>query len=222
MSKTLVCPVCSPARELRALNSPAEVDPAGPGAFPHLALRVPLRRCDGCRGVWTDAETVSVAKAHYHPTHYVMIEGHGRQSCRGCARLLTELTARCSQCGREQRIQCAQCERPMAQLQITKITLDVCRPCRAVWFDRGELGIVVERHAAELRRHLESPRVASQNSDATLQTALDVASLPVDVIEVVDVAGAAGNTALEAGTDVAEFAGEAAGFVLELIAGIFD
>jgi hypothetical protein len=140
MSAVQYCPVCPTPSQLRALD-------------PHV-LRLPLKRCDTCLGVLADPTTVAVAATYYHSVHYVMSEGHGRHHCRHCDALFDRVLQRCRTCLKEQALCCVGCLMPMQVIEIAGVSLDVCRPCRMVWFDRGELGLLTRRHSAELQRNL--------------------------------------------------------------------
>jgi hypothetical protein len=160
MSAVQYCPACPTPSPLRALD-------------PH-ALRLPLKRCDTCLGVLADPTTVAVAATYYHSVHYVMSEGHGRHHCRHCATLFDRVQQRCRTCLKEQALTCVGCLMPMQVIEVAGVSLDVCRPCRMVWFDRGELGLLTRRHSAELQRNLHSapagfPTVTA--IDAVAQTA---------------------------------------------------
>jgi Zn-finger nucleic acid-binding protein len=140
MSAVQYCPVCPTPSQLRTLD-------------PHL-LRLPLKRCDTCLGVLADPTTVAVAATYYHSVHYVMSEGHGRHHCRHCDALFDRVLQRCRTCLKEQALTCVGCLMPMQVIEVAGVSLDVCRPCRMVWFDRGELGLLTRRHSAELQRNL--------------------------------------------------------------------
>lgn len=36
-------------------------------------------------------------------------------------------------------MQCPQCGHPMMESRVREVTVDICRECRGVWFDPGEL-----------------------------------------------------------------------------------
>lgn len=204
------CPVCEPGPELRALD-------------PHL-LRVPLLRCDRCLGVLADPSTVAVAATYYHATHYVMSEGHGRHHCRSCGELFDLWRERCRTCGKPQTLCCVRCLGQMEVLEIGGVAIDVCRPCRMVWFDRGELGLLTRRHAASLQSGLtQRPRsgFASALLDSGALAHADL--LPVGI----DVARHAGGFAIDAashlsGSAVVELAASAGEGAVELTSGAIE
>lgn len=146
MSAAVYCPVCPTPSALRALD-------------PQL-LRLPLKRCDTCLGILADSATVAVAATHYHATHYVMSEGHGRHHCRHCNALFDRARQRCRTCLKDQDLCCVRCLMRMQLIEVAGVSLDVCRSCRMVWFDRGELGLLTRRHAAELQRSLTQSHAA--------------------------------------------------------------
>jgi hypothetical protein len=147
MSASLHCPVCPAPSELRTLD-------------PHL-LPLPLKRCDSCLGMLADPSTVAVAATYYHSTHYVMSAGHGRHHCRHCNALFDRVGQRCRRCLKDQTLCCVGCLMPMQVIEVMGVSLDVCRSCRMVWFDRGELGLLTRRHPAELQRSLTPSHGAS-------------------------------------------------------------
>jgi hypothetical protein len=173
MTDVWSCPVCPTAPELRVLD-------------PHL-LRLPLRRCDLCLGLLADPSTVAAAATHYHGSHYVMSEGHGRHHCRSCDALFDRARDRCPTCRKEQTIHCVRCLMPMDVIEVAGVSVDVCRPCRMVWFDRGELGLLSRRHASALQAGL-LPGASVQGSglDASVVDLVDAAPT---VIETARIAG---------------------------------
>lgn len=43
---------------------------------------------------------------------------------------------------------CPRCKKTLSPVMIGKVELDVCRSCQGLWFDRGELGKVLEEEGA--------------------------------------------------------------------------
>ena len=152
---------------------------------PHLGLRIPLYRCDGCLGIWASHETVAAARQHYHAAHYVMVEGHGRQACRSCGHLLSRGGHNCGRCRAAQRIACARCERSMTIVLVAGVTIDICKPCKAAWFDRGELGLVARAHAAELAKRFEAgnkrPAAETRGGDDSVADIADVVEVGTEL-----------------------------------------
>jgi Zn-finger nucleic acid-binding protein len=229
MTDALACPVCPERPVLRPLDLQG-------------SLRVPLRRCDGCHGVWTDAETAAIASDHFHESHYAMRPGHGRQGCRGCSTFFAEPRRECPRCHANQDLRCPSCTENMRLVEIAGVTLDVCLSCRGVWFDRGELGLVVRNHGKRLRSRIDAERGVGATQPNLGLTPLDVAP---DVLGNADLAAAAGEAGLEltsravgaggmevvavagelavsAGEAVAEGASVAVEAVVDVVAGIFS
>jgi Zn-finger nucleic acid-binding protein len=229
MTDVLLCPVCVERSVLRPLDLQG-------------SLRVPLHRCDSCHGVWTDAETAAVAAEHYHESHYATRPGHGRQSCRGCGRHLAKLEHECPNCETCQVLPCLSCGRGMRLVETAGVTLDVCVPCRGVWFDRGELGLIIYNHRNELQR-----RIKAEGQDVALRerSGLTPFDFVPDLTSVGDLAAGAGKVAVNftstavdggagevvssagkfaasAGDAVAEGASVAVEAVVDVVAGIFS
>jgi Zn-finger nucleic acid-binding protein len=216
MSDAVHCPACPVGPELRVLD-------------PHL-MQQPLRRCDGCLGVLLSLSSVAVAPSQYHSSHYVMSVGHGRHSCRSCGELFDIWRERCRTCLKEQTIGCVRCLMPMELVEVAGVALDVCRPCRMVWFDRGELGLLTKRHSAELQSRLMNERrsgVASELMGAALQN-------PDSVYLGAELARVSANAAVSAASQVSasgvvevtaaagEGAAELAGAAIEVLLSVFD
>jgi hypothetical protein len=194
MSSALACPVCRSGPELRTLDADL--------------LRTPLRRCDDCLGVLADSSSVVATTAHYHSSHYLLAVGHGRHQCRNCRELFAAPRESCRQCGKGQTINCARCRLPMQLLEVQGVTLDVCRPCRMVWFDRGELGLLLRRHSIELQSSLED-RPSSSLGAGLAEAAL---SSPDLIPLAAQVSQASGKLAVEA------LSGESSARVVEVLA----
>jgi hypothetical protein len=225
MTSALCCPVCIDRPELRLID-------------PHL-LHVALRRCDGCLGLLATERSVAAVADHYHEKHYVMVEGHGRHSCRACGQHFDAARGVCPKCGESQSIDCAQCGKSMSFVHIAGVTLDVCWECRMVWFDRGELGLLTRRHGAELKERLSSPPVAAAAGTAMSglgdfgASALDpLVTLEAAELGVRGVAAAAeaapglalgaGEAAVAAGEVAVEASSTAVEVLLEIVGTIFD
>ena len=136
-------------------------------------------------------------------------------------------------------------------LHVSGVSLDVCWPCRTVWFDRGELGLLVKRHAGELKQRLSSPPAlglavgagtldSSTATDDALAVAAEVIMTPDGVVMTAELAraavhgvatiaesapeltAAAGEVALSAGEAAVEASSAAVDVLLSVVAGIFD
>jgi hypothetical protein len=197
-------------------------------------MRVPLRRCDLCLGVLADPSSVAVAGTYYHANHYVMSEGHGRQRCRNCSALFKQTRQRCHTCHTEQAIGCVRCLMPMQVLEVAGVALDVCRPCRMVWFDRGELGLLVKRHSAALQRGLFPAAgpgfpalvgdVVLANPDVVplgLHGAHAVAEVAIGAVSELSASGAV-EVVAAAGEGAAEVGGAVIDVVVGIVGGIFS
>lgn len=216
MSDAIHCPACPVGPELRVLD-------------PHL-LQQPLQRCDSCLGVLVSLSSVASAPSYYHRNHYVMSVGHGRHSCRSCGELFDAWRERCRTCLKQQTIGCVRCLMPMELVEVAGVALDVCRPCRMVWFDRGELGLLTKRHSAELQSCLTNQRgsgVACELMGAALES-------PDAVLLGAELARVSANAAASAVTDVSasgvvevtaaagEGAAELAGAAIDVLLSVFD
>lgn len=208
MNSALHCPVCPAGSELRVL------DPLP---------RLQLRRCDVCLGVLADASTVALATSYYHPTHYVMSEGHGHHSCRNCGALFDQWRERCRVCLKSQTVGCVRCLMPMELVEVAGVALDVCKQCRVVWFDRGELGLLTGRHSAELQRGLtpvRNFRAVSELGNLALHS-------PEALFRAGELARVSGDTALSALSELSvsgavEVTGVAGEGAVEIAAGAID
>lgn len=220
MSNAVHCPVCPSSPELRVLDA--------------QLMRVPLRRCDLCLGVLADPSSVAVAGSYYHATHYVMSEGHGRQRCRSCDALFKQARQRCHTCHKEQAIGCVRCLMPMQVLEIAGVALDVCRPCRMVWFDRGELGLLVKKHAGALQRGLfpASGRGFPALAGDVVMTCPDIVPLGLHgahaaaevAVEATSAVSASGvvEVVASAGEGAVEVSGAVIEVVVDIVSGIFS
>jgi hypothetical protein len=213
---TLHCPVCPSGPELRVVDA--------------QLLRLPFRRCDVCLGLLADPSTVVLAGSYYQSSHYIMSEGHGRHHCRNCEALFDQMRERCRVCLKPQSLCCVRCLMPMEMLEIAGVALDVCRTCRLVWFDRGELGLLLRRHAGALQQGLtHRPRagLASQvgrsvlhHPDA-LSGGFELARVGVEVTGHVVTEGGA-SAVVEVATSAGEAAVELSAGALEVLAGILS
>ena len=119
---------------------------------------------------------------------------------------------------------------PMELVEVAGVALDVCQPCRMVWFDRGELGLLTRRHSEELQNRLMQERhsgLASEWAGAALQNPDSVvlaaelarvsANAATTVVSEVSVSGVVEVTAA-AGEGAAQLAGAA----IEVLLSVFD
>lgn len=135
------CPVCVPWVILTSVGSDGDA---------------PLRRCLNCRGIWANAKALKSAPDAYSKNHPVMLLTPPSR-CRRCGQLLGGKQF-CS-CSSGASLRCPTCRTPLEAVQFEGITVDVCRPCRAGWFDSGEFGAVVR--LGETGRLVGNEQVAS-------------------------------------------------------------
>lgn len=206
------CPACV-ARPLLALSA----SPSGPKM---------IWRCMRCHGAWVSLGEFGKLRGSFGADHPVLDERLPRPRCRICGHGLALGQTGCNE-KHDQAIGCVSCGQKMEMIRIGDIVIDVCLLCRAAWFDEGELGAMVRRHAQPVRRHAKSvrhpdpagpqPSLASDVVDAGSDVlgALEVvASVPIVALDVIDVAAAAGEAATGAVEGVFG--------VLEGVLGIFD
>jgi Zn-finger nucleic acid-binding protein len=130
----------------------------------------------------------------------------------------------------------------MRLIETAGVTLDVCVPCRGVWFDRGELGLIIYNHRNELQR-----RINAEGQDVALRERSDLTPLDFvpDLAGVSELAAGAGKVAVNftsttvdggagevvwsagklaasAGVAVVEGASGAVDAVVDVVAGIFS
>lgn len=134
------CPACPSRPELHRMD-------------PHL-MRAPLRHCETCDGLLAAAEAAVMAGSYYQPGHPVMSEARDRPSCRKCARPFEGPESKCPDCGSAQLLDCPGCAHAMKPIEVAGVTVDFCKECRLVWFDRGELGALTRHHASMLQERI--------------------------------------------------------------------
>ena len=88
--------------------------------------------CPSCMGVWFDAS--ELAKFYQSPELQQRLTPVGG----GSVHHTYELSARARACPR--------CRKAMDRPYVGGIALDVCRECRGIWFDDGELRKITEIH----------------------------------------------------------------------------
>jgi Zn-finger nucleic acid-binding protein len=113
----------------------------------------------------------------------------GRPRCRVCRASLPTGADRCDD-GHRQQIGCPSCRKPMALQWVEPIAVDVCRPCRTVWLDEGELGSLaaipaptelLPRPALELSA---APQIAVERDSVSV--ARDVLDTVTDLVDLLD------------------------------------
>lgn len=215
------CPVC--------LGATLQKVGVGPGG----ALEVD--HCPRCGGVWFEYGEVQRLRS-LPPAAFWAAVGRPKQApvppCHDCHTPFSRAEPACPACGREPVIDCPACDRPMHGEAREGIHLDVCRHCRGVWFDHGELETVWRLQAAGAVQR--RPEVAAYAAGDVL---LDVLFFAPDLYVygaygTVQAVGAAAEAvahlpgAVAAAPEVAvaavEVAGEAAGGVFEVVVSIFE
>jgi Zn-finger nucleic acid-binding protein len=113
-----------------------------------------LHRCGTCDGTWIDERELAerVSAMQERPGKSLAWSGHSPR----------------------ERLPCATCRQPMEPLLLYAVAVDRCTQ-HGVWFDRHELGLVLER-SARLRAR---PVVHAHGHGST--TALDVAAVGVEI-----------------------------------------
>ncbi len=115
MTKLLRCPACR--------NKPLS-------ALTDTATGLEVDTCDECLGVWFDSGELSTF--YKSPDLLKRLNPVGGQSLHHTYEISTRLR------------RCPRCRQGMEQPLVGGITLDVCRECRGIWFDNGELAKVTE------------------------------------------------------------------------------
>lgn len=59
----------------------------------------------------------------------------------------------------DRNLRCPACDATMDQVERRGVLIDICRDCRGVYLDRGELDKLLETAAVELRSTQDQPRV---------------------------------------------------------------
>jgi len=161
---------------------------------------------------------VALVRAGLGADHPVLDERFLRPQCRICGQGFASGQTWCED-KHDQGIGCTSCQRTMEIVPIGDIVIDVCLSCRAAWFDKGELGVMVRKHARRVRKGASSDSRPGGGSDPG--AALDVLGM-IDAGGVItDAAGGLIDVTAAAG-EVAATAVEGVFGVLEGVLGIFD
>ena len=129
----------------------------------------------------------------------------------------------------------------MERVAVERLTIDVCRPCRTVWLDPGELGALVaiwrRGSVAPGQRPTRKSGVSWIDAPGALDAAGIVPDLAGSSVQLGEIAVEAVGRAPEliagvgdgaiavveaTGQAAAEGAASAGGFLLELLGGLFD
>jgi Zn-finger nucleic acid-binding protein len=129
--KRLDCPVCA-GEQMQKICPSEELD-------------LFLDYCDRCGGMWF--ETGEVRQLRYCPPEALsglisMKKQLYAVACPDCEHPMTRNAAKCSQCGRDNTINCPTCNSQLERVQGEQFTVDVCRDCRGAWFDNIDLSAV--------------------------------------------------------------------------------
>lgn len=114
---TLLCPVC-PQQRMDVLTD--------------SSTGLTLDTCPNCLGVWFDA--AELAEFYKSPQLIKRLTPAGG----GSLHHTYELSARARACPR--------CRKAMDRPLVGGISVDVCRACRGIWFDDGELRKITDIH----------------------------------------------------------------------------
>lgn len=113
----LLCPVCQ-SQTMDALTDPSS--------------GLEVDSCPGCLGVWFDAAELS--EFYKSPELIKRLTPSGG----GSVHHTYEVSAKARRCPR--------CRTAMDRPHVGGIAVDVCRGCRGIWFDHGELRKITEIH----------------------------------------------------------------------------
>jgi Zn-finger nucleic acid-binding protein len=217
-----LCPGCAAQRL-------APVGVSGPAA---------LWSCRRCQGIFASLAAVAQVGRTHGFGHPVLRVGLGVPRCRGCTVVL-EAGKDCPTCA-SQLIACAACANTMERIAVERLTIDVCRTCRAVWLDPGELGALVtiwrrRRSVAgsaermDQRAGMNGPGVVDglillpDGIGAGIDLGQAAVSAAEQAPQLIVGAGEGAIAAVQAvGEGAVEGVGSAGGFLLELLGGLFD
>lgn len=196
-----------------------------------------LDHCTRCGGVWFEkgeARRLSLFPPSALAQHIPPLASIPKPPCHGCHAPLDRDVESCDACGTLNVLPCPACSRSMDRRRHGDLFLDACASCKGVWFDHAELRSVwtlaLDRSRG-VTRHRGRDAFAT-GGDVLLESlfwAPDL-TLHAGAAVVQGVGSALGSVSLEGAAHLAggaaEVAGSAAehlfGFVLEIIAGIFD
>ena len=193
--------------------------------------------CRSCQGTFATTEAVARVGRTHGFGHPLLRVGLGPPTCRSCKSILPT-GDQCPTCD-NQLICCMACAQTMERVTVERLTIDVCRTCRAVWLDRGELGALVtlrrkwgsggtaERRRSDGGAGIDAPGALDVVAADALLPSLDLGEAVTHGVaqapELVAHAGEGAITAVQvAGEAAVEGASSVAGVVLELLAGLFD
>ncbi len=214
-----------------------------------------LDRCQRCGGIWFDqGEVEQLRKVRRGKARRkIVLTGDAfHMQCHSCRAVMDRNAERCPVCQWRNVIDCPVCTRVMERREVEGLHLDVCAPCRGVWFDRIELaeiwnlraaaaGVLGAAAAVAWQSGGESGEAQGIAADAALDTAVEIAAGVADTAAEVLIWNpdllVTGGRALSQGARaaaeliseapevlgaVAEAGGDLAGSVFEVIAGIIE
>lgn len=207
-----------------------------------VADGVTVRHCGRCGGTWLPRAQALRLREVPDSAVRAMIRRADDAGflCHDCHAPLERDAATCGGCGWPNALECPSCGRPMRRETRDGVTVDVCRPCTAVWLDHHELSVLWAAAAtAAVAVTPGASHAVSSAADAggflldLLFYAPDVVGGAVHLAGAgVEVAGQVGSAGLEIVANAPELAsglaaaGEAAGgvfsFIVEVIGGVFD
>jgi Zn-finger nucleic acid-binding protein len=167
------CPACT-ARPLVGVSA----QPSGPKM---------LWRCAQCRGVWVSLGDVAQMRGSFGADHPLLDETRRKPHCRSCGRGFAADQTGCDE-KHDQAIACVSCAQKMERIQLGEVVIDVCLLCRAAWFDEGELGVMVRRHARPVRQRAKSARQPALEMPQP-NLASDVVDAGFDLLGLLDAVG---------------------------------
>jgi hypothetical protein len=97
----------------------------------------------------------SIVSARLGASHPILHERLLRPHCRVCGLGLAPGRTSCDD-EHDPTIACVSCGQGMKVVELGGLVIDVCRACRAAWFDEGELGATVRTQAGDIRARVRA------------------------------------------------------------------
>lgn len=210
-----------------------------------------VRHCRRCGGTWLPHGQIPRLRTVPASAVRAMIRraDDAGYLCHGCGTPMSRDAAKCPACGWVNTLPCPECGRRMRRETHNGVTVDVCRPCTAVWLDHQEIstlwasaatvavaqastGSMLADAGAEagsflLEALFYAPDLPLGLAHAAVRGVGSVAGEGVELAA--NVAGSAPGLLSSTPKAVAGFveiagdvAGSVFGFILEIIGGIFD